>query len=284
MARGASLSTSSAKKAAQKRASAPKIGFGTSGGNEMAKVRPGSNFTQTGAVAGPTGAGFTQTGAAASPTNASGTEKPATPDAAPTNTAIQPFLTDAQKAGLSAWNTRYGDEIAQLGENDKLAQDTYTQSLATDTLRNAQNTDMTNQAMAARGMFTSSIRDNALNDLNVTLAQQKLALGTARDATLFTDQNQRNTLGAENTAQQAIYNTDAVTNAQGVTPTVPPVGQAGSQTGAAHPPAPPAAPKPPTPTGPPKPQGVTRTRAPGAALTGLKPAKPPGPPGAAMRF
>lgn len=251
------------KKAAQKRAvsakmtfghAAPKTGWGQDGNPEWAKIRP----------ANPHQASMQITGRATSPTQGSGTLAPAKPAAAPASAGptAEPFLTDAQKANLADWNTKYADDLAQLGQNDTLAQDKYNQGVATDTLANENNTDMANQSMAARGLFQSSIRDNALNDLNVTLAQQKIAMQTARDAALFTDQNQRNTLGAQNTAEQMTYNTDAIANAQAVTPT-PTVGQAGAATGGAHPnpnpakPATPAAPKPPTPVGPPKPQGVT---------------------------
>jgi len=240
-------SKSSTKKAAQTRGATlitpsqkpRKSSFGQNGGEALGTKRS-------------TGASFHQTGAALSPTQTS-SSKP--PPAAP---LVQPFLTPAQQKALDDWNTRYGNNQLSLNQADKDAAANYATGLQNDELTNAQNVDMTNQNAAARGIFQSSIRDNALNDLATTLAQQENILQTTRDTTLFNDQISRGNATADNAANQAYFSGLAVTNAQGVTPTTAPV----TNTVATHPNSvAPAGASGPTPTGPPQPEPQTSTNA-----------------------
>ncbi|MGZ6570471.1 MAG: hypothetical protein ACXVHB_05920 [Solirubrobacteraceae bacterium] len=131
---------------------------------------------------------------------------------------VQPFLTPVQQSALTAWNTKYAGALADLGQSDTDVWAKFDSSMATDQLKYAQNADMTNQSMAARGMFQSSIRDNALNDLGSTLAQQQNILKTNRDSALFHNQTQRGVLAGQDAAEQANYQGLEVTNAQGVPP------------------------------------------------------------------
>lgn len=215
------MASKSTKAAAQKRAAAP-----GKPSPEKPSSHPqtpahgtGASFTMTGAA---TGNGPGQaTGAARLPGQAAAAPAPAAASSPASNT-VQPFLTDPQKAALAAWNTKFGNDIAQFNQNDTDAWAKYNASYGADQFKNAEQVDTTNQAMGARGIGFSSIRDNALNDLAVTLAQQQTALQTARDAALFKDQAGRDTATAQNTAEQKLYDSYAVGNAQAVPPTTTP--------------------------------------------------------------
>jgi hypothetical protein len=238
------MAKSSANKAAAKKRTAPGASFkmtSANNGGATYRVPPPIRYSGGASLTGSPGPGKPSPKPAPAPA-----PKPA--PAPP----VQPFLTPAQQAALTSWNTKYANDLATYTQNDTNAWANYNTTNATDILKNAQNQDLTNQSMGARGMFQSSIRDNALNDLAVTLAQQQNILQTTRDATLFRDQTARSTLGGENAAQQSSYNGLAVTNAQGIVPVPPPASpNQVVQT--------PASPRPaaPKPAAPPKPKVVT---------------------------
>ena len=134
---------------------------------------------------------------------------------------IAPFLTAAQGDALAKWNVTYAGDLANLTNDDTKAMGTYNSGVNTDTFKNSENVDTANQDAAARGMFQSSIRQGALNDLAVTLASQLNVLQTNRDTSLSADQTQRTTLGGEDAATQTEYwgpGGLAVANAQAVPP------------------------------------------------------------------
>ena len=164
--------------------------------------------------------------------SASGTRsKSSTTTSTPATPTVQPFLTPAQQLALNGWNTRYGTELANLQQADVSGLARFTQTISADTLRNTQATDITNQNMAARGLFESSIRDGALNDLATTLATQENLATTNYHAILLHDQTNRNALAGQNAAQQAYYDALAVQNAQNQPPDVNPSGTPGSTGG-----------------------------------------------------
>lgn len=198
------------------------------------------------------------------PRSSTPAQPPAAPAPQPAATpAPAPFLTPQQNAALTNWNTKYANAIAELGYADTAARTKYNETVAADTLKNSQSVDMTNQAMGARGMFRSSIRQNALNDLSATLAMQTNLAGTARDATLFHDQGQRNVLAGEDSATQGEYQGLSVENAQladQALPPAPPTAPGGANGIVPTPPV-----RPPQPSGPPRaepqsstPGGITR--------------------------
>lgn len=136
--------------------------------------------------------------------------------------AVAPFLTPAQQAALSRWNETYGASMAKLDEADALALTKFNTTYAADTAKNTQEQNMTDQTMAARGLFQSSIRENALNDLAGTLAMQYNTLHTAYQTTLMNDATARGTLQGEDATNQLMYGELGVQNAQGVAPNTTP--------------------------------------------------------------
>ena len=139
---------------------------------------------------------------------------------APQTNTVQPFLTPAQQLALGKWNNTYGSELIKLGNTDTQALAKFTDTYNSDVLKNAQTGDVTNQAMAARGLGQSSIRDNALNDLAATLASQYNILHTNYQTTLMNDATARNTLAGDNATEQTFYNGLAIENAQSIPPAV----------------------------------------------------------------
>lgn len=131
---------------------------------------------------------------------------------------VSPFLTPAQQMALTNWNTKYGTELAKLSNADINAYAKMGLSQSADETKNVQQVDATNQNMAARGMFQSSIRDGALNDLASTLAQQENLLRANYHTTLLNDQTSRENLAGENVGEQTYYNSLAVGNAQAIPP------------------------------------------------------------------
>lgn len=135
---------------------------------------------------------------------------------------VVPFLTPAQQLALNNWNTRYGDSLAKLNASDQNALATFNLSNSANQLKAATSSNTTNQNMAARGMFQSSIRDTALNDIATTLANQYNVLHTRYQATLLNDATSRGELQGQNAGQQLYYNDLAVQNAQSVPPNTTP--------------------------------------------------------------
>lgn len=132
--------------------------------------------------------------------------------------AAAPFLTPAQQNALDNWNAQYGGDLLNLNQADTDAWNTFNQSEADLNLKTAQSQQAANENAAARGVFQSSIHDNALNDIAVTSAMQDNILRTNRDSTLSHDTTSRQTLGGENTNNQNYYAGLAITNAQNVPP------------------------------------------------------------------
>lgn len=136
---------------------------------------------------------------------------------------------------LNNWNTKYGGDLSKLSNNDIQALSKFNQSYGIAQYKNANQVNTANQDMAARGMGQSSIRDNALNDLAGTLAQQYNILHTNYQSALMNDATSRTTLEGSNAAEQTYFNNLAVQNAQSITPsgvTNPSQAGAGSSGGA----------------------------------------------------
>lgn len=250
----------------------PAVGWGTSGGNEMAKVRLKSP-----------GASFHQTGAATAPTRAAAPAAPVAPaaPAAPVDTGPSPFLTPAQQAALDKYNATYRTKIGNVNPDalkgltaDQITQalinggGTFGQALSqgeanyTAGLGNAQHVhdisaDNANQMMAARGLFQSSIRDGDLNDIDATLATRNAALKTAWTSLQTRIGTQFNTSTTDLGYTDQYYHGLAVQNAQAADTGIPtstggaPGSGTGSTSGAATAGATQAASGGPTPTGPP---------------------------------
>jgi hypothetical protein len=158
----------------------------------------GASFT----TAKPTGASLSGLKAAKPPVRTA-PAAPAKSTAAAAPTAPPPFLTPAEQAAWQKYQGSYADRIGNINPDSLAgaAPDQITQALIngggtlgqqlsagqsrfTSGIGNAQqshdiNTDMTNQATAARGLFQSSIRDGDLNDIDATLATRNAALNTA---------------------------------------------------------------------------------------------------------
>jgi hypothetical protein len=135
---------------------------------------------------------------------------------------VTPFLTPDQQLALDKWNTNYGTELTKLDNADTGALTTMTNGIGSDELKNAEDTDATNQSMGARGLFQSSIRATALNDLAATLTQQENLLRTNYHATLIDDQTARDNLNTTNSVEQNYYSGLAVQNAQSIPPNTQP--------------------------------------------------------------
>lgn len=163
------------------------------------------------------------------PTNA---PQPVPPPAAPTPTAdptanafagiAPPGLTPDQTAAFNtAWNNYQGKLNT---DNGNLAQAPITEAatIANDKAAFVQNSETAQAAAASRGLFNSSIKDGALNDIATTQANndfiaagQLSSLTKAINADIAT---LNSNWGA--TATGAVG--DAVINGQNVTPAVPP--------------------------------------------------------------
>lgn len=131
---------------------------------------------------------------------------------------VAPFLTPDQQKALSDWNTNFGGDIISLAHSDTQAWSDYDTTTVNNQHTHDVDQEQDNANAAARGVFQSSIRDNALNDLAATLVQQNNIAQTNRDTALFNDQIQRGILTGENTNNENYYNALSVTNAQGVPP------------------------------------------------------------------
>lgn len=238
------MSKKSTASAAAKRASTPAVeGIG---GRTPTATAPRRTTTSHGtAVEGIGGRPAPGTAAARAQTTNNAAAAAATTAASATTTApaaastaaaapVSPYLTPAQQLALGNWNTTYGEDIANLGLSDSNALTKYNVGMAADTLKNAETVDATNQAEAARGMFQSSIRAGALNDLAATLAQQTNVLQTNYNTSMLKDQSSRVALSGKNSYEQTYYNELGVGNAQSITPAVTPTTGTGTTgTGAA---------------------------------------------------
>ena len=129
-----------------------------------------------------------------------------------------PFLTPAQQKALDDWNTSYGERLNALKAADATAQAKWTSQTGAENLKFATSEDMTNQAMGARGIFQSSIRMNALNDLAVSHAVAINTINTNRDTAINNDQITRQDLAGQDAANQGYYQGLAVENAQNTPP------------------------------------------------------------------
>jgi hypothetical protein len=174
----------------------------------------------------------------------------ATPTAqSPVASIVQPFLTPTQQAALDKIDSNYGFTFS--ADQRKIADATTTTNTG---LFNSQVTHDTatsnaNQAMAARGLFQSSIRDSELNDLDTAMTARNNLLNTNLNRLALDTNAAMGHLTSNWVDDHNMYNAMAVTNAQAQVPVLPPP--------VVTPPAPkpPANPAPPT-TQPPNPNAA----------------------------
>jgi hypothetical protein len=135
-----------------------------------------------------------------------------------TSAIVQPFLTPEQSR---AWMTEDQSYQPTLDDYQRQIQDATTttgqrefdnQHATAVAINNA------NAAFAARGLFTSSIRDADLNDLQATLTMKNNILDTALKTTTADITRRGEDLTRRHTIDAAYYAALAATNAQGVTP------------------------------------------------------------------
>lgn len=140
-------------------------------------------------------------------------KKGGTPVAPPT-----PYLTPAQSAAEQKYDTTYGYNVAGLQNKLTTAQNTEGENVANNNLAGAKSNDAANQAMAARGLFESSIRDSDLNDIASTLAMRNNILQTNLGTLTTSVNNQIGTDATQYGIQHNLFNEDAVANAQSGVP------------------------------------------------------------------
>lgn len=173
---------------------------------------------------------------------------PTTPAKPPTPTT--PFLTPAQQAAWSAYQTKYGYNVTALNQALSTGQANEVLAVGNAKLGAAQNSSNADQSAAARGIFASSINKSDLTDINTALTMRENLLDTGLKTLQMNTATRLGTLSDDYNTTDNYYNQIAVQNAQGEPvapdPTTPPT------------PAPPA-PKPPAPKTqkPPQPTKVT---------------------------
>lgn len=134
------------------------------------------------------------------------------------NPAPAPYLTAAQAAAETKYDTTYGYNIAALQGKQTAANTTEQEKANANSQSAAQGNDNANQAMAARGLFESSIRDSDLNDIATTLAMRNNILQTNLGTLTTSINNQIGTDATDYGTQHNLFNEDAVANAQTETP------------------------------------------------------------------
>jgi hypothetical protein len=135
--------------------------------------------------------------------------------------AVAPFLTPAQQRALSAYDEKYGIRLGgltgKLGAATTKTQDSLYQAQRAHDIRS----DNTNQVMAARGLFQSSIRAGALNDLDANLTIRQNLLNTnLRNLALQTN-SEIGQMATDYAVTHNTYNDAAVQNAAGQMPVLP---------------------------------------------------------------
>lgn len=144
--------------------------------------------------------------------------------------AVSPFLTADQTAAFNtSWNN-YQNSLNTDTTNLGNATVNEAASIKNDAATALQNGTTENASAAARGLFNSSIRDGALNDIAATQANNDYIAAT--NLSQLSDSINANIklLNDNWGATQTLYNAYAVTNAQGVTPVVPPAAAAATPT------------------------------------------------------
>lgn len=159
-----------------------------------------------------------------------------------TPAAATPFLTGPQQAGQIKYDTTYGYNVAALNRKLGDATATTNQNLANSQRTHDLGYNTTNQNTAARGLFQSSIRGTDLNDLDTAMTMRNNILNTNLARMNIDTQSQLAKLGTDYATTHNLYNTMAVSNAQGIPPVVPTALPAAQPT-AWTPPKQPAAPK-----------------------------------------
>lgn len=136
----------------------------------------------------------------------------------PARTPVNPYLTPDQQAALTNYDYNYSNTINDL--NRAFGVDTFNtqQSLASAQKTHDVNTETSNENAAARGLFQSSIRASALNDIDATLTTRSNILNTALSNASISTQAKIAQLGSEYAVEHNLYNTYAVQNAAGQTP------------------------------------------------------------------
>lgn len=158
----------------------------------------------------------------------------------PTSPLVAPFLTpDQQQQMNDAWVNYQTARNAATG-NIEVARANYYNGQQQAGQQHLVNSAKTNEAMAARGLFESSIRAGALNDIDATLAMQQNLLRTQWNTTYLKNMQD---IGIQDVGwgnRTGISDVQQVQNAAGQTPVLPdkplPVNglqTAGNQVGAA---------------------------------------------------
>jgi hypothetical protein len=172
---------------------------------------------------------------AATPASAVGSTS-ATPAAAPAAVAPAPapFLTadqtDAFNQAWYAYQGKVNDENASLQN----ATTTAAQQVQQDAATANQNTETANNSAASRGLFLSSIRDGALNDIAATQVNNDNTVNGNLAALSSQVSGQLDTLAKAWGSTTDLYTAYGITNAQNATPVVPaasPSAAAPAQTG-----------------------------------------------------
>src|SRR5581483_3875379 len=141
---------------------------------------------------------------------------PAPPPPAP----VSPFWTPAQQDAWTQYNIKYNQQIRDLNQRLIDAQGTHDARIIAAQHTDAVNTNLANQAAAARGVFNSGIRQTMLSDIDTAYTMTKTALDTTLHSIQLTTNGQIGDLGTDYGIAQGQYNQEGVANAQGVTPTI----------------------------------------------------------------
>lgn len=148
-----------------------------------------------------------------------GPSKPTTPAPAPTSAPVLPFLTPDQQGALNnAWSNYYYGTNAdnqRIGDANVDYGNTITQNAKVARV----NTAAENNAAAARGLFESSIRDGALNDIAATQANNNNIALTNLHRLVGSLQADIGRLTTNWGIAQGTAAGEGVANAQAVTPT-----------------------------------------------------------------
>lgn len=165
------------------------------------------------------------------PAPSQGPAAPAAPSSAGSTPLDLAGLTgDQQAAYITAW-AKYQNSLTGLGQSTAGAATTRDQNTAAENKGYTANTEAENANMAARGMFSSSIRDGALNDLDATHVMNLNNIGANYQAAINQINSNVGNLNTDWGAEQGLMDWYRIQNSQAATPPTGP------------------APAPPTPTG-----------------------------------
>lgn len=198
-------------------------------------LKPGANGQGQWVLPGQGGQGKPPTpGAKGKP----GTPPPAAkPPAAKPNPPASPYLTPAQQLSKIREQGGYENSHASLVRalSDLVTRTNFTEYGNQQAA--AKGTERTNSVMAGRGLFNSSITQNAVQDIQSTLTTRNSILDTALATARIDNARAMSNLETSHIQNQNVFNTQAVANAQAIPPSIPPAAKPPAQVPAAKPPA-----------------------------------------------